>query len=147
MAVANILIPKLFHQIWLGDKPIPDSFKQWSGRWLALNGGWPHGAVDRRSSPRSHQQKQFDAADKMAAKSDILRYEVIARHGGIYIDSDFEPLRPIEELLVGVNCFYGDERPDTPCNAILGCVKEDPLFFTPRPRPPRQLRRPRRYCR
>ena len=24
--------------------------------------------------------------------------------------------------------FYGDERPDTPCNAILGCAKGDPFF-------------------
>jgi hypothetical protein len=64
----------------------------------------------------------------MAAKSDILRYELCWKHGGIYIDTDFEPLKPIEEILDGVNAFYGDERPDTPCNAILGCTKNDPFF-------------------
>ncbi len=73
-------------------------------------------------------RKEFEAADKMAAKSDILRYEIIWRHGGVYIDSDFEPLRPIGKLLEGVGAFFGDERPDTPCNAILGCVEGDGFF-------------------
>src|SRR6478609_278800 len=74
------------------------------------------------------QGKFRERADKMAAKSDILRYELVWRYGGIYVDSDMEPLRPIGELLNGVNAFYGDERPDTPCNAILGCAQGDPFF-------------------
>lgn len=126
--MANLLIPRVFHQIWLGTKPIPEPFQKWSKFWLSLNPGWKLELWTDQHLPNIINKKEFDAADKMAAKSDILRYELIAQFGGIYIDSDFEPLKPIEELLTGVNAFYGDERPDTPCNAILGCTPNDPFF-------------------
>ena len=121
-------IPKVFHQIWLGDKPIPDQFKKWADLWLQLNPGWRMEWWTDKHLPELVNPKEFEAADKMAAKSDILRYEIIWRQGGVYIDSDFEPLQPLEKLLDGVNSFFGDERPDTPCNAILGCTANDPFF-------------------
>jgi mannosyltransferase OCH1-like enzyme len=126
--MASLLIPKVFHQIWLGPKPLPDKFKEWADKWLALNPGWKMDWWTDEHLPEMSNKKEFDAADKMAAKSDILRYDICHRYGGIYIDSDLEPLRPIEDLLDGVNAFYGDERPHTPCNAILGCAKNDPFF-------------------
>jgi hypothetical protein len=64
----------------------------------------------------------------MAAKSDILRYEICARLGGVYIDSDFEPLKPIEPILAGVETFQADELDDRPCNALFGCVPGDPFY-------------------
>jgi len=123
-----LLIPRVFHQIWLGPKPVPEQFKKWAGRWLELNPGWQIQWWTDAHLPEMANRREFDAADKLAARSDILRYEVVWRHGGIYVDADFEPLRPIEAILQEVNAFYGDERPETPCNAILGCAKEDPFF-------------------
>ncbi len=126
--MTTLLIPKVFHQIWLGPKPVPDQFQQWADRWLQLNPGWKMEWWTDHHLPDITNRQQFDAADKMAAKSDILRYEICSRYGGIYVDSDLEPHRPIEPLLNGVNAFYGDERPNTPCNAILGCAPNDPFF-------------------
>src|SRR6478672_5332213 len=103
-----MLIPRVFHQIWLGPKPVPEQFKKWAGRWLQLNPGWQMEWWTDARLPEMVNRREFDAADKMAAKSDILRYEVAWRHGGIYVDADFEPLRPIEAILQGVNAFYGD---------------------------------------
>ena len=123
-----ILIPKVFHQIWLGNNALPAKFQEWADRWLSLNPGWRMEWWTDQHLPEMANRREFDVADKMAAKSDILRYEIIARHGGIYVDSDFEPLRPIEEILDEVNSFYGDERPGMPCNAILGCTAGDPFF-------------------
>lgn len=126
--MAQVLLPKVFHQIWLGPRKVPASFQAWADRWLALNPGWKMQWWTDQRLPDIVNRTPFEQADKMAAKSDILRYEILARDGGVYIDSDMEPLRPIEELLPQVNAFYGDERPDTPCNAILGCVPKDPFF-------------------
>jgi mannosyltransferase OCH1-like enzyme len=81
-----------------------------------------------RHLPDLVNRPEFDAADRTAARSDILRYEILARYGGVYVDSDFEPLRPIEPILAGVNSFQADELDDRPCNAILGCVPGDPFY-------------------
>jgi len=121
-------IPKVFHQIWLGPKPLPAHFKRWSEQWLALNPGWKLELWTDSHLPDIINRKEFDESEKFAAKSDILRYELILQYGGVYMDTDFEPLRAIDPLLPNVTSFYGDERPDIPCNAILGCAKDDPFY-------------------
>lgn len=126
--MAEVLLPKVFHQIWLGDKPLPDHFKRWADAWVSMNPGWRMEWWTDERMPPLINKSEFEQAEKMAAKSDILRYELLAQFGGIYLDSDMQPLRPIGELLGGVNAFYGDERPDTPCNAIIGSVAGDPFY-------------------
>ena len=68
-------------------------------------------AILERSEPagRSLTRAEYDNAEKMAAKSDIFRYEICARFGGVYIDADFEPLRPIEPLLEVDEPLWSDD--------------------------------------
>jgi mannosyltransferase OCH1-like enzyme len=126
--MSNLLIPKVFHQIWLGDKPLPAHFKKFADGWLRKHPAWKMEWWTDKRLPKIINRKAFDQADKMAAKSDILRYEVIWQYGGVYIDADFECLKNIEPLLADVNSFQADEIPDKPCNAILGCVPNDPFY-------------------
>ncbi len=35
-----VVIPRVFHQIWLGEKPIPEQFRKWADLWLESNPGW-----------------------------------------------------------------------------------------------------------
>jgi mannosyltransferase OCH1-like enzyme len=121
-------IPRTFHQIWLGGRPIPEHYRIWADRWLEMNPGWTMNLWTDKHLPEIVNHREFEAAEKMAAKSDILRYEICARYGGVYIDSDFEPLNSIESILAGVSAFQGDELDDRPCNAILGCAVGDPFF-------------------
>jgi mannosyltransferase OCH1-like enzyme len=62
-----------------------------------------------------------------AERADILRLELLWRFGGVYVDTDFECLRPIDDLLVDVEFFVGDLKPGRTNNAILGAVPEHPL--------------------
>jgi mannosyltransferase OCH1-like enzyme len=124
----NLLIPRTFHQIWLGTKPLPDRYKRWADGWLEMNPGWTMEWWTDQHLPEMVNRVEFDRAEKMAAKSDILRYELLARFGGVYVDSDFEPLRPIETILRGVSSFQADELDDRPCNALLGSVANDPFY-------------------
>ena len=52
------------------------------------------------------------ACSTNAQKADVLRYEVLYAHGGVYLDTDVEYLRNIEPLLAGCDAFIGEERPD-----------------------------------
>ena len=126
--MGKLLIPRIFHQIWLGPKPLPSHFQRWADGWLAMNPGWQMQWWTDRHLPNLMNRAEFDSADKMAAKSDILRYEVLAQFGGVYVDSDFEPLKPIEAVLSGVSTFQADELDDRPCNALLGGVPNDPFY-------------------
>ena len=55
-------------------------------------------------------QALFDRATSYARKADIARYEVIRRFGGVYLDTDMECLRPIDELITeDVSFFAGRE--------------------------------------
>jgi len=128
MSDSVLRIPRVFHHIWLGDKPLPEKFAEWADRWLAMNPGWRMEFWNDKTLPPIVNRAEYDAAEKMAAKSDILRYEICARYGGVYIDADFEPLRPIEPLLGGVTTFQADELDDRPCNALLGCMAGDPFY-------------------
>lgn len=125
-----LIIPRVFHHIWLGDQPLPDNYEKWRRQWIQLNPGWEMERWTDRRLPKIVNRAQFDRAERLAAKSDILRYEICARYGGVYIDADFEPLRPIEPILGGVAAFAADELDDRPCNALIGCVAGDPFFET-----------------
>ena len=48
----------------------------------------------------------FDKADNYGMKSDILRYEILYREGGIYIDIDYECLQSIENIINWVKITY-----------------------------------------
>ena len=57
-----------------------------------------------------------------AERADILRLELLHRHGGVYLDADFECLQPIDPLLEGVDCFLGLLDSGRVSNAVIGAV-------------------------
>jgi mannosyltransferase OCH1-like enzyme len=69
-----------------------------------------------------------ERARNLAERVDLVRYEILRRHGGVYVDTDVECLRPIDELLRGVLAFAAYEVPGRVCNAVLGAVPDHPAF-------------------
>ena len=63
-----------------------------------------------------------------AERADILRLELLHRHGGVYLDADFECLKPIDPLLDGVSCFLGLLDSGRVSNAVIGAVPGHPLL-------------------
>lgn len=55
----------------------------------------------------------FDGAPNYGEKSDILKYEIVYRVGGMYVDFDFECLRPFDELFGRYDFFTGIQPLDT----------------------------------
>jgi mannosyltransferase OCH1-like enzyme len=125
---SNLLIPRIFHQVWLGDRPYPDDFQSFTDGWMSRHPGWEMKRWTDENLPDIINRTEFEDGNRLAAKSDVLRYELIWRFGGVYVDTDFQCFKNIEELLDGVNAFQGDEVPDKPGNALLGGVAGDPFF-------------------
>ena len=129
-------IPKIFHRIWLGSRSMPEEFERFGRTWEQLHPGWEMRFWTDANLPALTNQAAFDSAPSFAAKADILRYEILLQHGGVYVDTDFECLRNIEPLLDGVGCFVAQQR-DLDAdfgkfcyvnNALMGAIPGHPLF-------------------
>ncbi|MBS1658033.1 MAG: hypothetical protein JST18_08040 [Bacteroidetes bacterium] len=93
------LIPKIIHFIWLGS-PLPEKTKQFIATWRDKHPDWEIRIWndENAASFRLQNQAAFDKANNYGEKSDILRYELLYHFGGVYVDSDFECLKPFDFL-------------------------------------------------
>ena len=55
----------------------------------------------------------FDAADNYGERSDILKWEIVYRYGGVYIDTDFECYTSLESLHYTFDFYTGLQPLDT----------------------------------
>lgn len=124
----NLLIPKKFHRIWLGGKPMPDEFIRFRETWIEKHPDWEMKLWTEENMIPLQNQREYDNATKLAQKADIARIEIIHKFGGIYIDCDFECLKNIEPLLKGVEAFTVYEEPGIINLAIIGCVPGHPVY-------------------
>ena len=122
------LIPKVFHQIWVGPNPLPDTAAELTASWQRRHPDWQMRLWTDQNLPRdTFNQAIIDQTTIYAQKADILKHELMNRFGGVYIDIDFECLRNIEPLLDGVPYFYGEEVPGRVAHGILGSVPGHPF--------------------
>jgi mannosyltransferase OCH1-like enzyme len=62
----------------------------------------------------------YDRQTTHAGRSDVARYEIVAQHGGIYLDTDVEPLRAFDELLIDDRPFAAWEDNRILCPTVIG---------------------------
>lgn len=119
-------IPKVVHWVWLGPGTLPAEHRAWMQGWLDRHPGWRGRLWRDAEIPRLRNQIEYDRARTWAQKSDVLRYEILLDHGGVYLDTDMECVRNIEELLAGVPAFAAAENDDLLGNAVLGALPNHP---------------------
>lgn len=119
------MIPKVIHQIWVGGD-MPDHLADYRATVVEQHPGWEHRLWGDDDFGWLINQDLFDAASEICPghegqlRSDIARYEILARHGGVYIDCDIEALAPLDDLLVH-GAFAGWEQQGRWVNnAVLG---------------------------
>jgi inositol phosphorylceramide mannosyltransferase catalytic subunit len=121
-------IPRVFHRIWLGDAELPEEYRRYGESWARHHPAWEMRLWTEREIEEL-ETSRAEAKDRRrhpAERSDLLRYEILYRFGGVYIDTDMECLRPIDPLLDGVRFFAGKVRGNRLNNAIIGCEEGHP---------------------
>lgn len=118
------LIPRIIHQIWIGGSPIPKEFLVFAAGWRRLHPDWEYCLWTDGQLPDLVNDGVFHAIPSLAGKADVLRYELIWRFGGIYVDMDFECLRPVDPLLEDISAFIADQRVNRPINGLFGSQRE-----------------------
>jgi len=114
---------------------MPPEFLGWRKTWETINPGWILKLWDEDSLPPSQRPDLIEKAHGYAQRSNILRYELLCREGGVYVDTDCECLRPIEPLISDCEAFVVGKKSASPTdppfnNSILGCVPGHPLLLS-----------------
>jgi len=93
-------IPHKIHQIWLGGE-IPKQFRRWGDSWKKFHPNWEYRLwTDKDIEEFNLTNKYFySKAHNHGQRSDIFRHEILYRLGGIYVDTDFECLKPLDDFM------------------------------------------------
>lgn len=124
-------IPKIIHQIWLGGS-LPEKYKAFQASWIKMHPDWQYILWTEKEIDQLGlvNRKQYDQTPNYGAKSDIARYEILYRFGGLYIDTDFECLKPFYRL----HCMYDfyvcciDDDRFAVSNGIIGSRPGHPIL-------------------
>jgi len=121
-------IPRTIHRIWLGDHPMPDDFVAFGETWRDMHPEWRHVLWTDQNLPEMTNRWVFDMSLSFAAKANVLRYEILNRMGGIYVDTDFECKKPLDGLIEDVDCFVARQPDGLINNAIIGTPAGHPFI-------------------
>ncbi len=124
------MIPKIIHYCWFGRNAKPASVIECIESWRKFCPDyeiieWNEDNFDINCNLYC---KQAYDAKKWAFATDYARLLIIYNHGGIYLDTDVEIIKPIDDLLVH-NCFIG-RQPGYQVNtgAGFGAIKGHSLL-------------------
>ena len=104
------MIPKKIHYCWLGNNPLPPLAKKCIATWRKYCPDyeiirWDESNYDFSTHP--YMKQAFDAR-KWGFVPDYARLDIVHKCGGIYLDTDVELIRPLDDLLNN-KCFMGFE--------------------------------------
>ena len=129
------MIPKIIHQIWIGPAPKPmkllNSWKENHPDFVYIL--WDENEILKRNMTFKCQ-KQIDSIKgphKWAGKADIMRYEILERYGGFYLDADSICLNSIHSLCshYAFACYENEEvRTNLIANGNIGTESNNKLF-------------------
>lgn len=120
-------IPKILHYCWFGKnkksklvKKCIQSWKKYCSDFEIIE--WNETNFDVNICPYVREAYE---RKKWAFVSDYARHYVLLNYGGIYLDTDVELLRPIDDLLK--NKFMGIQRLNKNINSglMMGSLKSD----------------------
>jgi hypothetical protein len=119
------MIPKIIHYCWFGKGPMPElmikclaSWKKYLPTYQLMV--WNEDNFDvntYRFAAEAYKERKF------AFVSDVCRLHALNEMGGIYLDTDVEFLRPLDEGILDDNAFTGFEDNLLLSSAIMGSEK------------------------
>ncbi|MBR1443080.1 MAG: glycosyl transferase [Firmicutes bacterium] len=123
------MIPKIIHYIWFGGNQLPnealkciESWKKFCPDYEIIE--WNESNFDVNSCK---YVKEAYEAKKWAFVSDYVRLAVLVKYGGIYMDTDVEVLKPLDEFLT-LKAFSGFENETDVPTGIMACEKTHSFF-------------------
>lgn len=128
-------LPRVIHRLWVGG-PMPEHLEAYGDTWHQHHPGWTHMLWTDENLPVLRNQRLYDEAEYLVPadavgqfRADIARYDLILTHGGIWTDCDLEALRPVDDLVAGLDCFAAWEQERRWVNnAFMGATAGHPFL-------------------
>lgn len=107
------MIPKTIHYCWFGNNKLPKKAVKCIDSWKKMCPDyeivcWNEGNFDVHQNP--YLSFMYDEK-KYAFFSDYARLKIIEENGGIYLDTDVELVKPLDDL-IELDAYYGFETTD-----------------------------------
>ncbi|WP_328629151.1 glycosyltransferase [Streptomyces sp. NBC_00353] len=113
----------MIHQTWK-DTDVPPEWQKWADSWRIHHPGWGYRLwtdADNRAFLQEHYPwflPVYDGYPEAIMRADAIRYFLLDHFGGLYVDLDFECLKPVTEILDGHDLVLGCE-PDAHTRLLL----------------------------
>lgn len=112
----NPKIPKIIHQIWIGNRQIPSKLQDYQKTWKEQNPDWEYRLwtneeVKNYTFVNEELKFLFDQALTLGERVDVLRYDILYQYGGIYADCDCICLKPFDVFVYCYDFFAGMFQP------------------------------------
>lgn len=127
---------RTIHRFW-GGKPMPERYREYGRKWMAMNPGWDVvdwdlpmlvKSFDPVSAPVIRHLMTRDpgrvSEEFWVQLADVVGYELLYQYGGVYLNCDIEPVRALECLgdavLMHVWASYENRVDGRIVNAAMG---------------------------
>lgn len=135
-------IPKIIHQTWK-DLDVPHYLVGLINTWKSFHPTWEFrfwtDDMNRDFIVKNYPGfiSIYDSYPNAIQRVDAVRYFILHKVGGVFIDIDFECFQNIEPLLENSNCVFGIEPEEhckihkediVVCNAFMACNPANRFF-------------------
>ena len=109
----NSKIPKIIHQIWIGNQKIPRKLQKYQKTWLKHHPDWEYKLWDNDRVRQYNFVNDnlkflfFNKSLTLGERVDILRYDILYKHGGMYVDMDCICLKNFDLFVHCYDFFAG----------------------------------------
>jgi mannosyltransferase OCH1-like enzyme len=113
---------------------MPAAYVEFAAGWQRLHPDWEYRLWGGDDLPPLRNRDLYDVADYLFGdlahqfRSDLVRYELLDQFGGVWVDTDFECLKPLDSLLEGVECFAAWVTTEWLNNALIGAEAGHPFI-------------------
>ena len=108
------VIPHIIHQVWVGSNDPPPHLQEYVESWRRHHADWEIKLWQQDEHERILQeypqyQATYEGFPYVVQKADLIRVLYLHKHGGLYVDLDFECRKPFDPLFEEPRLIFGRE--------------------------------------
>lgn len=110
-------IPKIIHQVWINSDELPEMFKTTAESWRECHPGWEYRLWCKSDAENFVKDNYpefltiYNSYEHDAERRNVIRYLLLYKTGGVYVNLDYECLEPVDLLLGNSSCCIGLHSP------------------------------------